>query len=412
VTPHKWEVAKLPVNQGGLGLQNPLVVSPAAFAASLGLVKRFALKTPDEHSLAVFIRSVANPGTTHLLSVLATQVEAGLPESEDDVVNPCPPASSLELMPTQKALSSALYKVRADSIQESAAFTPPHRALFRSMRHFIANRWTLCIPSLRCFKVAGGVFTAMLRTVMFMTASMADKVEQCVCGAKHDSTFIGGHHWHVTCTSAQAGRTARHNRIRDLVVEMYKWCGISVGRETRGLYAHLGGEGSQRPADVLVPASATPEGESRWALDISIVDPSCATYLAQGSASQSLRAAKIKEDKKVAAHKRFADLAAARGTPLDFKVIPLVFESTGAMGPSAKNWFDYMVKLHNKVRHSASLSELGAPSAFSANSFSSHFSQRLSLVQARHQAEGVETAINESLPSDYQFAAVDACARW
>ena len=88
-----------------------------------------------------------------------------------------------------------------------------------------------------------------------------------------------------------------------------------------------------------------------------------------------------------------------------------MFETTGAMGSATKDWFDSMVTLYQKNRvGGGSLRDAGAPCTFSANSFSSYFSQRLSLVQAQHQAECVEISILQSLPDSYESVAVDACA--
>ena len=82
-----------------------------------------------------------------------------------------------------------------------------------------------------------------------------------------------------------------------------------------------------------------------------------------------------------------------------------MFESTGAYSKETAKWFGELVKADKKVNPPALVRSVGASfgSTFSANSFSSFWSQRLSMVQATHHAESLLQVSQESLPSDVGY---------
>ena len=151
-----------------------------------------------------------------------------------------------------------------------------------------------------------------------------------------------------------------------------------------------------RPADVLVPCSHTGTDKAE-ALDITVVDPSLPNMLARArSASVALNAAKKKHREKMTAHERQRVRASSQNAQLPFFKSPLVFESTGAWGPETVKWFDKMVR-DNKQVNPPLLQLAGSPHTFTALSYSSMWSQQLSMVLARRQAESVLRLSQESL---------------
>ena len=87
-----------------------------------------------------------------------------------------------------------------------------------------------------------------------------------------------------------------HNKLRDVVHSMYKFLGVAAEKEVEGLYSQLNQSNVYRPADVLVPPSATEEGEFE-ALDVTITDPTNQSNLKKHSDTRALAAA-------VEAHKK------------------------------------------------------------------------------------------------------------
>ena len=87
--------------------------------------------------------------------------------------------------------------------------------------------------------------------------------------------------------------------------------------------------------------------------------------------------------------------------PDPFDKVPLVFESTGAWGEHTVSWFNNMVRMHKNLGL-PTLRMMGLTHTFTANTFSSFWAQRLSMVQAVHHAETVVLVSGESLPSEVQ----------
>ena len=136
------------------------------------------------------------------------------------------------------------------------------------------------------------------------------------------------------------------------------------------------------------------------------MDPSATTYINLGSDRTPLKAASTRFQIKKGHHTSAMDQASAQGITLQFDQLPLVFESTGAFGTETQSWFSQMVKT-SKDLGQRSLALSGAPHTWPANAFSSFWSQRLSLVQAMHQAESMQKAIQDSLPRNLVYSALD-----
>ena len=148
-----------------------------------------------------------------------------------------------------------------------------------------------------------------------------------------------------------------------------------------------------RPGDVRVPGGG--EDGLAQALDITIGDPTCATYMQAGSAVVSLTAAKALHEKKMQKHR--ALLQAVGGEPT-FEFVPLTFELTGAMGPSTQKWWKGIMQIV-KAREEglpSSRREQGEEFTWSANSFATYWLQSISMVQARCLAENVNIWICEN----------------
>jgi len=202
-----------------------------------------------------------------------------------------------------------------------------------------------------------------------------------------------------------------HNAIRDIIAEMYKDLHALYGVEVSGLYRQLTSHGEHKPADILVYSGSVHEKwhpGSNLALDVAVTDPCSQTALDAGSSRTPLIAAKIRHDAKKNNHRRAEARATADNTgPLDFKKIPLVFETSGAFSKDTALWFQQMVNAdtqqQREVGHAVwtnrRLRELEW--TWSANSFRSWHSQRLAMAHARLTAKCINHMIGKCQAEKY-----------
>ena len=210
---------------------------------------------------------------------------------------------------------------------------------------------------------------------------------------------------HYATQCQKSGVIRRHNAIRDIIVQMYKAIFVVVGVECKGLYSLLTTHGGHKPADVLVPPSHTGT-DKFWAIDVTIVDPSLPSMVSgQRSHRVPLNAAKDKYRKKMNTHDKAVEQANRQNLVLPFDKYPLVFETTGAYGKETLAWFNSMVA-HWKDLKMPSLRDLGLDHTWSAASYESFWSQRLSMAQAQLQAEAAISLVYGSL-SPHEVAQFD-----
>ena len=165
-------------------------------------------------------------------------------------------------------------------------------------------------------------------------------------------------------------------------------------KEVGGLYAQPSLDGcDKRPADVLAHTS-----EGAMAIDVTITDPTCKTALEKNSHIIPLIAAKTRHDVKVANHRKQVEKTGGQGLP--FTLVPLAFETTGAMGRETQKWWKSVIALEAERRVGAATSRLdqGLDSTWTANDFSSYWLQALSMAHARTQAESILTWISKCQP--------------
>ena len=170
---------------------------------------------------------------------------------------------------------------------------------------------------------------------------------------------------------------------------MYKSLHVDARTEVGGLYAQLTSYGEYKPADVLVPASASGAAKAQ-ALDVAITDPTGKVAIQQRSHRQPLKAAEKRHKDKMYTHRKALAEAGAAGLP--FTKAPLVFETTGAMGKETQKWWKEVCKMEKDQRgegETTSRRELGLDWTFTANGFASYWLQSFSMSMARTMAESI-----------------------
>jgi hypothetical protein len=407
---YQMEWAQQSITEGGLGLHNLALIALAAYLAAMGGVARRAagIHTATQHAAALMIRTWFDTNThfAEQLAKLAELVNTDDLNREGDTPNPIVPSiASIEKMPSQKAISKKLYRRNRDKLLNTEGISKAERAWRLSSSQFGAGSWLYCIPSIKLFR-CGQVFKVMLQLRLGLSIAFASQVLKCKCGdvpliPEDVEAYHRGWHWMSVCKKGH--RVVRHNRIRDVIALLYRSLSISVEVEVRGLYAQLTAYGEHKPADVLVPASATPTGDKASALDVSITDPTAKLALAAHSYKEPLKAAHKRHTEKMGDHQKALEAAGDNG--LLFTKQPLVFETTGAMGAETQKWWKAMVKMAEKrdadMEDTRSRRQKGLEHTWAANDWSSFWLQRISIAHARHQAESISTLIGASLPARY-----------
>ena len=214
--------------------------------------------------------------------------------------------------------------------------------------------------------------------------------------ADRSRALLYGRHFTTTCKKGR--RNIIHDVRRDVIYEMYKSLGIGAEKEVGGLYAVLKKNGEFRPADVLVPESAS-DGDKALALDVTFTDPTSKTSLEKGSDKVPLKAAAEAHRKKMEVHNRHVEMEAP--VELPFEKVPLAFENTGAMGKETQQWWQSVLKWeseHRGVGETSSRMQLGLEHTWSANNFATFWSQSMSMAHFREQAETVLLWVNKCQP--------------
>ena len=399
-----WGWAKLPISSGGLGLHDLSITAPAAHMASMGGVARRAAKLAEDDSdkPAAVVRQWfdKNAEFKKQLENLAAKVNRER-LGEDGAAHKqiCPSLPALEEMPSQKKLSAPLVKSRQEFLLSWSAShdSTADQAWKISRCQFNAGSWLAAIPSLKKFKCTSNVFKIMLQLHLGLALGVAGSVSECQgCKASEDILSLrNGRHWTTRCNKAWRNKT--HNKLRDEIEAMFtQGLGAHADHE-QGRYDQLRSDNSFKPADVIRYGDGGDQPD--LVMDVTIGDPSCPTYIKDGSNSTALIAAGARHKKKMDLHHRRLGMLEARD---DFIFSPLAFEATGAMGLETQEWWKKIVKedaARRKARDESSnrlLNQL--PATWAANSFSTFWLQSFSMAQARTQAHSIDVWVQKSTP--------------
>ena len=311
-------------------------------------------------------------------------------------------------MPGQAKLAEELYKQKRMELM-AEPMTRQDRAWKRSRCQFGAGEWLNSIPMLKRFQCKSLVFKVMLHVWLGVLLSIAEGIGRCVgCGevADRSRALLNGRHFMTKCHKGR--RIATHDRVRDVVCQMYRSLRVGAEIEVGGLYAVLRSKGEYRPADVLVPLSGS-NRDRALALDVTITDPTTRSSLEKESDVFALRAAEHAHRRKMQVHERHERMVAP--TQLPFYKVPLAFETTGAMGKATQSWWQSVRKLEADVRgvgETTSRMQLGLEHTWSANNFATFWLQSISMAHAREQADSILLWVNKCQPCNGSVGCVDA----
>lgn len=246
------------------------------------------------------------------------------------------------------------------------------------------------IPTLPVFKVDTASFLIMLSLHLSLPIPGLPRVCKG-CGARMDAF---GRHW-VDCRHVNEA-TRRHNKLRDTAFSMYSsGIGESVTKEPYGL---LPATPDVRPGDLV--AGPTVHGTSKaQAYDFVATDPTSKSALSRAGTLEPLNQAKWAEKEKIRLHDIQVREAGETADSVGYVKVPLAFETTGAMGPGTKKWWDTQVMPLYKRKFLGpppSLSAQDKEHTWAANSFAAFWLQRFAMEQAKHVASTVWRAQLES----------------
>ena len=391
----RWKLAKLPIKNGGLGLQDIQMTAPAQHMATLGQIYRMAKDQVEEGyepASKVLGWYEDNDELDSQMRQLATQVNGG------DSTNPiCPTIDNVGAMPKAKKLVEPLYATAAKAILRDPSLEKADKAFILSNAQMGAGEWTQAIPSQQCFRAHSMVYKDMLQERLCINPNFSDTIEKCgSCGKESDLNMLRGRHWGTVCKCGF--RIDSHDKLRDQIRPMYQEIRMKTAIEVGGLYKTVTENGQERPADILVVGV---DGDKNQALDITIRDPSCDSYVARNSWKTPLVAAKVGHDSKIKVFQETLIRAGAQG--LNFTMTPLAFETSGAMGKETVKWFESMVAQNKAIEGQdregiSSRMQNGLPNTWTANSFGSYWKQRISFFLARDRANKRTVLMGQSQP--------------
>ena len=181
------------------------------------------------------------------------------------------------------------------------------------------------------------------------------------CGDAADEYGLHG----LSCKRS-AGRYSRHEALNALIAEGLSQAGVPLQREPQGLQLQDG----RRPDGITV----VPYAQGRPILwDVTVVGTCCASYLPQTSVTSGAAASRA-EGLKTRKYHSFAE---------EYDVVPLAFESHGALGPETDT---FLMDLRTRLR-----TVTGRPAA------GAQLLQRLSIALQRGNAICVQGSYMDSL---------------
>lgn len=296
-----WDKVTLPLEFGGMGIRSPTNVALLCYTSSI-------------HATEELIQTLC-PGyddetTNHEQQSLRELVQATYPNVD---FSECDWAS-------QKDLDRVVSKNRFDTLFSSAA-TDEERACLLASTHTFSRRWLEALPSAK-------VGTLLIPTHFKFCASLRlrGKLSQrhmCVrCNGTADEYGV-----HALACSRSAGRHPRHGLLNQLISEGLRLAKIPNAREPDRLLTSTG----KRPDGVTL----VPYEHGKYVVwDATTWSTLCPSQL-RNTAKTAGSAAEYADRRKKAIYREFE---------VDYKVVPLAFETHGPISAGTEEFLDDLGK--------------------------------------------------------------------
>ena len=231
-----------------------------------------------------------------------------------------------------------------------------------------AMAYLAAIPRTNRFRLTSGPMISALCTDLGLPQPALVGVRTCRCGATLDNF---GHHYRSVC-SQRGLRKAAHNNVVDEHVAMLKTV-FAPNQVIREHGRHHGYSPNWRP-DITV-WNFDGRG-THMIIDVSIADPTCASYRRQAAATPLAAAAKHEERKT----RLYQGDPAGASYPAcgNHDFVPLAYELYGGRGSAAQKWFeDLRSRRHNRLRQETE------DATWSARTFGAYWTQRIGCALKR-----------------------------
>ena len=317
--------AKLPISMGGLHHRDYALIGCAAY---YGAVAQAIPRLPAELSTRCKDRLTKTP---YLVAV---------EEAIEELSVKCDGAPKISVLTTNFAEMWELYRkpmtdpedtrrhpqkklTRAihQTVYHQLCDEPKDAARLLSLKQKYAPTTLTLIPLTISEELKDSELRQHIRHVLGLPPT-DDPTLHCRCGK-----LMAAGHAHACLSIRQTATTERHDTVAHTIqLLLNEGGGPRVQREYRPRRIHGVRQTRLRP-DLKI--------DDDILADIVVCNPHCDSYVKQGSNRIALKAAKINENRKRA---KYADLAASERS----KFVPLAFESFGAWGSEAIDFFGRM----------------------------------------------------------------------
>jgi hypothetical protein len=373
LTPDAQLQASLPVRMGGLGLQNTTSIHPAAYLASMADVHRlakdiFPALMPDLDHFCMDQQNTHAQYLQHMVNYINNMgqknYEQQCKEANSNNSPPAPPKKETlqQAIKTevgdqrgnhrQHTLTSIIHQHAYNRYKESMIRRNRHYQLISMQQEGASTLYTTLpsSPSLRLPSYHMRIALCLRLSIDTLTVNPNHSycplcLQNVSTNARHTDTPWDYHR--QTCLH---GKAESHNDLQTTI----RGEASNIGQKSTLAKVVSDGTGPELITDLMFPN--LPGRNNRYAV---VVDFSICHHSTPSSSEQPptalARAVHVENEKK----KKYQ--AACDAQNLDFW--PIVFESTGAIGPSAKNFFMHLLANSaiindDRVYHTSKLMQL------------------------------------------------------
>ncbi len=346
----QWELAQFPVHLGGCGIVNVEHALHASYCASFiswykssdtdsnhieeWLNNRGIINNTTSHSVVSFLNCIdkfSTPNITSLHDLLALQPSSG------------------ETL--QSTLTNYVVTARHASFMSNILNTDTRmHAWILSGADTEAGQWLLSKPNRAQSTFTNSDFAICVRLRLYMHQPSIVRGTLCTCKYTNTREFQHvddqGIHPTFGCTMG-GGRIATHDNVTDELCRLIKYCGYGAKREEIDCFRAAFPDNSQRP-DITMqnPRRCQARPFDKLILDIGITCPvppaSRSNITVEQSKVQSRAADRYYVDK----NRKYSGITTAN----ELSFLPLIFESTGRMHKSTKDFFKTLAHSVQELR--------------------------------------------------------------
>ena len=401
-----FDLAKLPIADGGLALQDLAEMAPGAYCAAMGDVARLNADINDVAPAppSAAIQQQLDTGDAHLRRAITTLSDKLSQGTHTINSIACPDATHVHEMPSQRRFNKPILKAKAARILDQID-TQNHRnrnsqgtnaalanetaerrkrkVWLRSQQGHGAGAQFRAIPTAPCFRAEPWVYSVMLADRLRLPIR---GLQQHTCHANCQQP-AGTHGDHLDHCVYGSGHTARHDKVRDVIAEMHRTLLRDRAVTTEALDL-LPGAGDYRPADVA--PSLYPGDNKPKALDIYIgsVVQETGWHPNKNPTLDPLKPLNDAETRKKDLDATKVIQAGLTPQQVQYEKVVLAFATTGAWGRGALAWRKDFLKAFNKVHEGAqpTMDDLDLDTNWNALSPLEYYTQRIAFSIAYHRA--------------------------